>query len=330
MRPMRSVLCAVLAMALPALAEPAPPKVRAAVDRAVPALAKVFSTLLGTEPEAPPEISVDWEKGSDSLVRVRAERTGPGGVRIVVSGEEWSDPQPQALGLLRESLAREMARLWKPSPEGAAELLGRAALLRLGLADPEETGRSVNAALNACFAFAGTACRMPIEFVRVALAQRRDASIDAFGYYKAGILPGTDVAVVDGIRDALGVELPKPPAHVYASQVLNNLMRHDCGGRFGFWTNNDHLLTEELPACKFFRGGWKLRYMAGRDLLAQPQETVRAAKIACVLDNAVRFRTLDDREFVMPCDAAVAALLPADLRVANLPSLRIARVLVRQ
>ena len=336
MRFARSLLCAVLAMALPARAEPAPAQVREAVDHSVPPLTKLFSGLLGAGPETPPEFSVDWEKGGDAGARVRAERTGPARVRIVVSGDEWSNPPPQALGLLHESVASEMARLWKPSPEGAAELLGTAALLRLGLATPESTARRVNAALNNCFAFAGSACLMPIQFVQVASAQRRDPAVDAFGYFRSGdaAMPARtgflDAFVVDGVRDALGVELPKPPPQVYASQVLNNLMRHDCGGRFGFWTNNDHLFTDEVPGCTFFRGGWKLRYLAGRDLLAQPQEAVRAAKAACARDKALAFRTLDEREFTMPCDGSVAAVLPSDLRVANLPSLRIARVLVRQ
>jgi hypothetical protein len=41
-------------------------------------------------------------------------------------------------------------------------------------------------------------------------------------------------------------------------------------------------------------------------------------------------KDLDQREFTMPCDAAVAAALPADLRVANLQPLRVARVLLRR
>jgi hypothetical protein len=107
-------------------------------------------------------------------------------------------------------------------------------------------------------------------------------------------------------------------------------MLHDCGGRVGFWTNNDHLFTDELPGCKFFKAGWKIRYMAGRDLLREPHEAVRDAKAACVREKTLVLRTLDGREFAMPCDDAVSAVLPSDLRVANLQPLRVARVLLRQ
>jgi len=48
-----------------------------------------------------------------------------------------------------------------------------------------------------------------------------------------------------------------------------------------------------------------------------------------VRDKSLMFRTLDGREFAMPCDDAVAAVLPSDLRVANLPPLRVAGVLLR-
>jgi hypothetical protein len=303
------------------------------VERTVPSLARLFEGLLGGGRQAP-EFSLTWDKGSDPEASVRAERIDPGRVRIILTGSGWENPAPQALTLLHEVLARETARVWRPSPEGAAELLGTAALLRRGLATPEQVARRVNGALNTCFAFGGTACAMPAQFVQVALAQRRDESSDAFAYFKQGAAPASllgtsDTALVDGIRDAFGVDLPSPPPHVYASQVLNNLMRHDCGGRFGFWTNNDHLFTDDVPGCKFFRGGWKLRYLAGRDLLMQPLQAVRAAKTACGHDKALAFRTLDGQDYVMPCDPAVAAVLPMDLRVANLPSLRIARVLTR-
>lgn len=308
---------------------------------------------------------------------------------MVLSGRVWADPPPDAVAALHEALAHEIARLWSSSiyrpdsdvaswvTEGNAQLLGTAALLRLGLATPDDAARRVNVALNTCFAFGGgrpgagrdspgtsKPCGLAIHFVLVALVQRHDPALDAFAFWRAfwkahprygarsiadhvaatapgdaadfaaSVLAGSsvslDASLVRGIRAALGIELPKPPAHVYASQALTNLMQNDCGGRAGFWTNNDHLFTDELAGCAFFRGGWKVRYMAGRDLMREPLEAVRGAKAACARDRTLVFRTLDEREFTMPCDEAIAAALPSDLRVANLQPLRVARVLLRR
>jgi hypothetical protein len=322
---------------------------------------------------------------------VRVERNAADVVRIGLGGRDWADPPPEAIASLLDVVAHELAHLWNASvyradsdvpawvTEGNAELLGTAALLRLGLMTPPYAARRVNVALNSCFAYAGgrpwpavsgrepatisNACGLAIQFVLVALAQSRDPSVDPFALwgalwkayprygtrsiadhvaarfpgdateFVASVVEGTsvplDASLVRGIRAALGIELPEPPPEVYASQTLNNLMLHDCAGRVGFWTNNDHLFTDELP-CKFFKAGWKIRYMAGRDLLREPLAAVRDAKAACLLDKTLLLRTLDGREFAMPCDDAVAAVLPSDLRVANLQPLRVARVLLRQ
>jgi hypothetical protein len=292
---------------------------------------------------------------------------------------------------LLQVAASEAARIWSESvfraeadvpawvTDGNAQLLGTAALLRLGLIPQAEAARRVNAAFNSCFALARidpasaaarpestpipSACGLAIEFVLVALAQRADPALDAFAFWRgfwkahprygvrsivdyiaalapadadfAASLVGAAPAAVDamlarGLRSALALELPPAPPEVHASLALNNLMLHDCGGRAGFWTNQDHLFTDEVPGCRFFKGGWKVRYLARRDLLRSPAAAIRAAKAGCVRTATLVLGTLDDREYEMPCDAAVASVLPEDLRVANLPPLRVARVLVRQ
>jgi hypothetical protein len=402
---MRAVLFIVVAMLLLpplALAEPrdAVPvrveegvsaKVGETLDRAVPSLLRLYAALLDAEPRDLPAVSVAWQDRAESERRVAVRRVAGGGVQVVLGGRDWADPPPEALAPLLEGVARELARTWNDGiyrpdsglppwvTEGNAELLGTAALLRLGLATPGDTARRVNVALNNCFAVAGVRpwnaarrdpagvagnCGLALHFVIVALAQHRDPSLDTFafwrGFWKAhprygertlvdyvaatapgetadfvsSVLAGSSASVgailVGGIRSALGIDLPNPPPHVYASQALTHLMQHDCGGAMGFWTNNDHLFTDAVAGCGFFKGGWKLRYMAGRDLLKEPQEAVRAAKAACARDKVLVFRTLDGQELKMPCDDAVAATLPGDLRVANLQPLRVARVMVRQ
>jgi hypothetical protein len=400
MRLIGFILAALLAMSPSAFAqardavrieEGVSAKVRDALNRAVPNLLRLYAALLDGEPRGAPAVSVVWRNRADAQRSVQAGRDAGDGVGITLSGRDWADPAPEAIASLLEATAHELAHIWNASiyradsdlpawvTQGNSELLGTAALLRLGLATPGETARRVNVALNTCFAFAGgggraavsgrepeaisNACGLAIQFVLVALAQRRDPSVDAFAFWRglwkahprygmgsiaehvAATFPGDaaqflasvgegssvplDASLVGGIRSALGIELPTAPPEVYASQVLNNLMLHDCGGRAGFWTNNDHLFTDELPGCKFFKAGWKIRYMAGRDLLREPLEAVRDAKAACARDKSLMFRTLDGREFPMPCDDAVAAVLPSDLRVANLPPLRVARVLSR-
>jgi hypothetical protein len=365
-------------------------KVRETLNRAVPNLTRLYAALLDAEPHRNPAVSIVWHDREGTERQVQAERNAADIVRVSLVGRDWADPSPEAIAFLLDGVAHEMAHVWNASiyradadvpawvGEGNAELLGTAALLRLGLETPPYAARRVNVALNSCFAFAGgrpwaavsgrepatisNACGLAIQFVLVALAQHHDPSVDAFSFWRdlwkahprygtrsiaahvAATFPGgaadfatsvfevssvpLDASIVRGIRAALGIELPSAPPEVYASQALNNLMLHDCGGRAGFWTNNDHLFTDELP-CKFFKAGWKIRYMAGRDLLRDPLEAVRDAKAACARDKTLVLRTLDGREFAMPCDAAVAAVLPSDLRVANLPPLRVAHVLLR-
>ena len=89
----RILPCAVLVFAMPALAEPAPPKVLGAVERTVPSLARLFEGLLGGGRQAP-DFSLTWDKGSDPEPSVRAERIDPGRVRIVLTGSGWENPAP--------------------------------------------------------------------------------------------------------------------------------------------------------------------------------------------------------------------------------------------
>jgi hypothetical protein len=248
--------------------------------------------------------------------------------------------------------------------EGNSRLLAIAALLRLGLASPGDTARRMNIALNTCFAQPGhDACELAIHFALVALAQRRDPALDAFAFWRdlwkayprygvrsiaefarermpqdaARFVPDAfgpssrslDATVLHAVRSAFEVDLPAPPPDVYASHILGGLMRLDCSGKMAFWTNNDHLYTDDVPGCKFFRGGWKLRRMAGRDLLREPRQAALAARATCTGEGKLVFGTLDGEEHAMPCDAAIAARLPNDLRVANLAPLRVARVLSR-
>jgi hypothetical protein len=366
------------------------PQLRDTVERAATELLRLYESLLDVAPYAVPGLSVAWENRGDEERRVRVAREADGAIRVSLSGKDWADPPPEALAALAAAMASELARVWSSSiyrpdadvpawvVDGNAELLGTAALLRLGLATPADAARRVNVALNTCFALAGglpwnevarapsadvsRACGLAIHFVLVALAQRRDPAIDAFAFWRAlwkahprygarsiaeyaaprmpddaadfvpnvaGRSPAAvDASLARGIRSALGLELPRPPPEIYASHVLRSLMQHDCAAA-GFWTNNDHLFTDALPGCRFFKGGWKIRYMAGRDLLREPAEAVREAKAACAREARIALRTLDEREFQMPCDAAVARVLPSDLRVANLPALRVARVLLK-
>jgi hypothetical protein len=353
--------------------------VRETLNRAVPALLRLYAALLDAEPRDPPAVAVAWRNRTEIERAVEAEQTAPGPVQVTLSGRDWADPPPEALAALREAVARELARTWNAGiyrpdsgvplwvTEGNAELMGTAALLRLGLATPGDAARRINVAFNACFAFAGgrpwaavaagdstsvaRACGLALQFVlvgfwrglwkahprysarsiaeHVAATAPGDAAEFAASVLAASPAP-IDASLVRGIRSALGVELPNAPPHIYASQTLGNLMRYDCNGASGFWTNNDHLYTDAVAGCKFFKAGWKLRYMAGRDLMTAPLEAVREAKAACARDHTLVFRTLDQQELKMPCDDAAAAALPSDLRVANLQPLRVARVLIRQ
>jgi hypothetical protein len=207
-------------------------------------------------------------------------------------------------------------------------------------------------------------CGLAVQVVTLALAQQRDPALDAFslwrGYWKRHPRYGAatfiehlrslraeeaatffasalqdaaqplDRALVNGIERALGVQLPRAPAPQYAAQALANLMQLDCGGAWGLWTNEDHFFTDEVAGCAFFKGGWKLRYMAGVDLLRDPVQAVAKASQSCSASRTIVFRTLDAVEMSMPCDASVQAVLPTDLRVANLPPLRVARMLLKE
>ena len=110
MRIVRLLLYAVLAAALPALAEPPPPKVQEAADRAVPSLTQLFAGLLGARPEAAPEFFIEWERETDRGARIRGDRTTPGRVRIVVSGDEWNDPPRNIDSRLDVSSVRKVSR----------------------------------------------------------------------------------------------------------------------------------------------------------------------------------------------------------------------------
>jgi hypothetical protein len=366
-------------------------KVRDALERATPILLKVYAALLDVEPSGTPVVSVAWSKRTDAGRSFQAD-VAPGPViRFSLSGQAWSEPDSEAVAGLLETLAHELAHMWNSSAyrsepranpwlaEGNAELLGAAALLRGGLATPGDTAWRINTAVNGCFGLAGSSawhaiastadgllpsrCGMAIQYVALALAQRRDPALDAFGFWRgfwkahpvysekalvdyarasgwteaAAFLDdvlGTGPTALDrhlvrGLQLALGLELPRTPRAQFGSQAMRALMTADCNGMYGFWAHNDHFQLEDLPGCKSLKGAPKIGDLAGHDLLREPAQAIDAAKAACARGQPLRLRTLDGRDLAMPCTAAIAGMLPVDPRQSNLEPLRAARVLVR-
>jgi hypothetical protein len=366
-------------------------RVRETINRAAPTLLKVYGALLGVEPPGAPVFFVTWSERTQPGRDVQAD-VAPGPViRLALSGQAWSEPDAAALAAFVETLAHELAHVWNDSvyrtqprgipwlTEGNAELLGAASLMHAGLATPTETARRVNAAMNRCFALSGSSawsaiasnasgqvphkCGMAIQYVALALAQRRDPSMDAFGFWRgfwkahpvytetalvdyaraagwteaadflAGVLGDRTTALdrhlVRGVQAAFGIELPRASPTQVASQAILVLMVADCGGMYGFWTNRDHVHLEDLPGCKSLKGAPKIRDLAGRDLLREPAAAIDAAKAACARDQTLRLRTVDGQDLAMPCTPATAGALPVDTRLSNLEPLRAARVLVR-
>jgi len=186
-------------------------------------------------------------------------------------------------------------------------------------------------------------CGLAIQLGVVAVARRRDSSIDAFAFWKglgASAAPYHEAAAVQflqrsgaaeesallgrmftdkdtpfveslrqlyaaaGLATRAGGALPARLRPAIAGKLLIAIMGEDCSGSYGFFRQDDYFLTQESKSCKSFGAPMKVRYVAGRDLLNAPFEAIAAAREACADAKSVTLRSVDGSEIAPACSEA--------------------------
>ena len=204
------------------------------------------------------------------------------------------------------------------------------------------------------------ACGMVTQFALVANVQKRHNAIGAFAFWKAcwkanprydeNSLRAYFAAMVDAdtaekfdqllvasniplsttltaLLQAADLKLsPGKPAKLAATLAL--LMRFDCNGSSGFWTNPDHYLTEKLASCKTFRGGEKIYAIEGHNIFAEPLDAARAAKRACLAGRSVTYKARDGEDLTMPCAARVGESIVSEVMLTKFDSAQVASILL--
>lgn len=108
--------------------------------------------------------------------------------------------------------------------------------------------------------------------------------------------------------DAPDVPVPAALRSALAGLLMQQLMRADCGGSFGFWTEADHLRLDDKLACQTLRSGAQATHLQGLPLLAQPGPAWAAVVQACAAGQPLRVAYRVGADSHTPCTKPWSAL----------------------
>jgi hypothetical protein len=209
-------------------------------------------------------------------------------------------------------------------------------------------------------------CGLAIQFALVAQAQKRDATMNATEFWRrlwreyprySEWSVTAFVAKVSGIETAETLHritsnnresllalltkitkdadlVPAPPNTIskqartaLANNAFTDLMRADCGGAISYWENEGHYLIGDVPTCKTFKKGMKIRVLERVDIQQNPIEAFTAASETCNQGKPLRFGLVDGEEFSLSCMRGTIAPVTAE-RFLQFTADDISRVLV--
>jgi hypothetical protein len=347
------------------------------MNEVAPRLLEMLTVRLGVGLAQKPSFYLTWSNRERPAKSFQADIVPGSVIRITVSGKQWETASREMIASFGHTVAHEIVHFWnagvfRPAPgaapwvaEGNADLLATAALLAIGRIDRAEAARVLSREFNECVLMAGAnswlallragwsrtpyACGAAIQLGVVAIARRRDPSVEAFTFWKDAwgasspyyesmvqqhldrsgsdaaatlmgqMLTGESTSLVRSLEELYrlgGMNLEARPASAEVipksggGQVVAKLMMEDCG-RYDIWFQDDHYLVDRSETCKSFKKGMKIRYAEGEDLQLRPLESFAAIRAACTQRKSVKLGMLDGGEVTVSCADSAAASIDA-------------------